>query len=129
MQKYIDKTYYQNTYKGKVSEEKLDNLIIEASKKIQKYTLNRSTDDIEEVKHCCCVIVDEINEHNEKKANYKKQGNKKSESVGSWSIGYGDVKTSAELEKEKESSIFDIIKLYLSEVTDKDGINLLYRGN
>ena len=34
-----------------------------------------------------------------------------------------------ELEQEIEEEIDNIIKFYLLDITDKDGVNLLYRGN
>lgn len=129
MKKYIDVNYYKLNYKGSIEGFNLNNLIIEASRYIQKHTLDRADSDIEEVKYCCCVLVDKLNEYEELKEKNKKHNNKKAESVGKWSITYGDVKNNIELEKELNEEILNIIKLYLSDVTDKNGVNLLYRGD
>ncbi len=129
MTKYVDENYYKNSYKGALDVEQLENLIITASKHIQNHTSNRADSSMEEVKYCCCVLVDKIQEYNTKKAENKKQGRKKSETVGKWAVNYADVKTDKELEKELEEEIDNIIKFYLLDITDKDGVNLLYRGN
>ena len=129
MTKYIDETYYKNSYKGALDTEKLENLIITASKYIQNHTSNRADSSMEDVKYCCCVLIDKIQEYNIKKSENKKQGNKKSETVGKWAVTYEDEKTDKELEEELEEEILNIIKFYLLDVTDKDGVNLLYRGN
>ena len=62
MTKYIDENYYKNSYKGALDTEQLENLIITASKHIQNHTSDRADSSIEEVKHCCCVLVDKIQE-------------------------------------------------------------------
>lgn len=129
MQKYIDEKYYISSYLGKVSPNNINNLIIEASQKIQRYTFNRATSDIDEVKHCCCKLMDKINEYNELKEIIKTRKYKKSESVGKVSVTYSDTRNSKELEEDLEKECFQIIKYYLSNVTDKNGVNLLYRGN
>lgn len=129
MKTYIDIKYYQLNYKGLIESSNLNDLIIEASRHIQRYTSDRATSEIEEVKRCCCVLVDKINEYQKQKEENKKQANVKSESVGKWSKTYADSKSNLELNKELNNEIFEIIKLYLSDVKDKNGINLLYRGN
>ncbi len=129
MKTYIDVNYYKLNYNGLIGNSNLNNLIIEASRHIKKHTSNRATSEIEEVKHCCCVLVDKINEYQEQKEKNNKQRNVKSESVGKWSKTYGDSKSNLELDKELNNEICEIIKLYLSDVTDKNGINLLYRGD
>ena len=129
MTKYVDENYYKNSYKGALDVEQLENLIITASKHIQNHTSNRADSSMEEVKYCCCVLVDKIQEYNTKKSENKKHGRKKSETVGKWAVNYADVKTDKELEKELEEEIDNIIKFYLLDITDKDGVNLLYRGN
>lgn len=83
---------------------------------------------MEAVKYCCCKLMAKINNYNEQKIENKKLGNKKSESVGKWSVGYGDVKSDVELDNELENEISKTINLYLSDVTDENGIKLLYRG-
>ncbi len=129
MKKYIDVKYYKLNYKGLIEGFNLNNLIVEASRYIQKHTLDRADSDIEVVKYCCCVLVDKLNEYEEQKEKNKKQNNKKSESVGKWSVSYGDIKTSEEMKKELDEEIWNTIKFYLSNVTDKNGVNLLYRGD
>ncbi len=129
MKKYIDVKYYKLNYKGLIDGFNLNNLIVEASRYIQKHTFDRADSDIEEVKHCCCVLVDKLNEYEEQKEKNKKQNNKKSESVGKWSVSYGDTKTNEEMKKELEEDIWNTIKFYLSDITDKNGVNLLYRGD
>lgn len=129
MKTYIDVDYYKLNYKGLIENSNLNNLIIEASRHIRRHTSNRATSEIETVKRCCCVLVDKINEYQELKEKNKKQGNVKSESVGKWSRTLGDSKSNLELDKELNNEIADIIKLYLSDVTDENGINLLYRGD
>lgn len=129
MKTYIDIDYYKTNYKGLIENSNLDNLIIEASRHIQRHTSNRATSEIEAVKHCCCILVDKINEYQELKEKNKKQGNVKSESVGKWSRTLADSKSNLELDKELNNEVADIIKLHLSDVTDENGINLLYRGD
>ena len=118
MTKYVDENYYKNSYKGALDVEQLENLIITASKHIQNHTSNRADSSMEEVKYCCCVLVDKIQEYNTKKAENKKQGRKKSETVGKWAVNYADVKTDKELEKELEEEIDNIIKFYLLDITN-----------
>lgn len=129
MEKYVDENYYKNSYKGALDAGQLENLIITASKYIQNHTSDRADSSIEDVKYCCCVLVDKIQEYNIKKAENKKSKNKKSETVGKWAVTYADVKTDKELEIELEEELENIIKFYLLDITDKDGVNLLYRGN
>lgn len=151
MQVYIDKNYYEEYCKKNLLDNSIkpsdklypsevllpngeqmigiNNAIIKASKEIQRYTSNRAAEDIEEVKYCCCRLVDKINEYDNLKIMQKKQNNKKSETVGKMSVTYSDNKSSNELNKELDIEIREIINLYLSDVTDKYGVNLLYRGN
>ena len=49
MTKYIDETYYKNSYKGALDTEQLENLIIIASKHIQNHTSNRADSSMEDV--------------------------------------------------------------------------------
>lgn len=130
MQRYVDINYYLTCYKGngKIPDSEIDNLIIESSKIIQKYTSNRASSKIDAVKYCCCKLMEKINSYNEQKIKNQKMENKKSESVGKWSIGYGDVKSDVELNNELKKEISEIINLYLSDVTDEHGVKLLYRG-
>jgi vacuolar-type H+-ATPase subunit I/STV1 len=42
MSQYVDKEYYQNTFKGnKISEEEIDSYLLKASEKIDELTFNR----------------------------------------------------------------------------------------
>lgn len=129
MKKYIDMEYYITKYLGKIPGIKIEGLIIEASKIIQRYTSNRATSDIDEVKYCCCKLMDKINEYNELKELVKNRKYKKSETVGKMSITYSDNRNNKELEEDLEKECFNIVKYYLSDTTDKNGVNLLYRGN
>lgn len=129
MERYINEEYYISSYLGKTPPDKINNLIIEASQKIRRYTFNRATSDIEEVKRCCCKLIDKINEYNKLKELIKTRKYKKSETVGKLSVTYSDTRNSKELEEDLEKECFEIIKYYLSNVSDKNGVNLLYRGN
>lgn len=119
---------YVKDYEGVMPESKFDKLAFEANKYIEKYTQNRANSEVKEVRQCFYEIIEILKDYEELRMKNRQTKNKKSEAVGKWSITYSD-NTSKDLIKEKETEIFDIIKLYLSNIKDSDGVFLLYRGN
>lgn len=57
---YADYEYYFGTYMGAVSEEDFPRLAVRASSFLDYYTQGRAADnaDLDEVKMCCCALVD-----------------------------------------------------------------------
>lgn len=114
--RYCDYTFYTTEYSGTMPESLFNRLSIIASAKIKANTFGR-IDEItipDEVKYCTCTIVDALKE-------IQKRDGKKSESVGSWSVTW-------EGSEEDKKKLSNIMKDYLSELTDTEGTPLLYRG-
>lgn len=100
------------------------NLNIQASSYINYKTFGRiDKDDIpEQVKYVTCLIVDLINEENDK---LSKIGNLKSQNIEGWSESYStpeEIKTDYEDKKQK------VLNKYLWNVIGIDGNPLLYCG-
>lgn len=57
---YADYTYYSGTYMGAVSEEDFPRLAVRASSFLDYYTMGKAEShaDLDEVKMCCCALVD-----------------------------------------------------------------------
>lgn len=57
---YADYTYYAGIYMGSVSEEDFPRLAVRASSFLDYFTQNRAKEnvDLDEVKMCCCALVD-----------------------------------------------------------------------
>ena len=100
------------------------NLTIQASSYINYKTFGRiDKDDIpEQVKYATCLIIDLINEENDK---LSKIGNLKSQNIEGWSESYStpeEIKTDYEDKKQK------VLNQYLWNVIGIDGNPLLYCG-
>lgn len=101
---------------GKMPEANFRSLSIEASAYIKRNTFNRiDVEDVPiEVKLCMCCLI-------EKMSKIEKQLGKKSETVGSWSVTYLE-------NAEWSNELYNILLNYLSEIKNKRGTPLLYRG-
>lgn len=100
------------------------NLNIEASAYLNHKTFGRVNKNNvpEEVKYVICLIIDLINEENDK---LSKIGNLKSQSIEGWSESYStpeEIKTDYENKKQK------LLNQYLWNVIGTDGNPLLYCG-
>lgn len=100
------------------------NLNIQASSYINYKTFGRiDKDDIpEQVKYATCLIIDLINEENDK---LSKIGNLKSQNVEGWSESYS---TPEEIKTDYEEKKYSTLKKYLWNVIGIDGNPLLYCG-
>ena len=100
------------------------NLNIQASSYINYKTFGRiDKDDIpEQVKYATCLIIDLINEENDK---LSKIGNLKSQNIEGWSESYS---TPEEIKADYEDKKYSILKQYLWNVIGTDGNPLLYCG-
>ena len=100
------------------------NLNIKASNYINYNTFGRidKNNIPEQVKYVTCLIINLMNEENEK---LSKIGNLKSQNIEGWSESYStpeEIKTDYEDKKQK------VLKQYLWDVIGIDGNPLLYRG-
>lgn len=100
------------------------NLNIEASAYLNHKTFGRVNKNNvpEEVKYVICLIIDLINEENDK---LSKIGNLKSQNIEGWSESYStpeEIKTDYENKKQK------LLNQYLWNVIGTDGNPLLYCG-
>lgn len=100
------------------------NLNIQASSYINYKTSGRiDKDDIpEQVKYATCLIIDLINEENDK---LSKIGNLKSQNIEGWSESYS---TPEEVKADYEDKKYSTLKQYLWDVIGLDGNPLLYCG-
>lgn len=123
MLKYITSKEYQELL-GKSIPNNFNQLVIEASSYINRQTFGRiDTNNVpEEVKYATCLIVDLINEEQNKLSEI---GNLKSQNIEGWSETYStpeEIKT--DYADKKESTL----KEYLWDVIGIDGNPLLYCG-
>lgn len=100
------------------------NLNIEASAYLNHKTFGRVNKNNlpEEVKYVTCLIIDLINEENDK---LSKIGNLKSQNIEGWSESYS---TPEEIKNDYEEKKYSILKKYLWNVIGTDGNPLLYCG-
>ena len=100
------------------------NLNIQASSYINYKTFGRiDKDDIpEQVKYATCLIIDLINEENDK---LSKIGNLKSQNIEGWSESYS---TPEEVKSDYEDKKQKVLNQYLWNVIGTDGNPLLYCG-
>lgn len=100
------------------------NLNIQASSYINYKTFGRiDKDDIpEQVKYATCLIIDLINEENDKLSEI---GNLKSQNIEGWSESYS---TPEEIKVDYEDKKQKILNQYLWNVIGTDGNPLLYCG-
>lgn len=114
--KYLNYNEYRSIG-GKLQETPFNLLEYESRKRIDKYTYGRLknlNNQIEEVKACVYLLIDEMSSDN-------KQKNKSSQSVGSYSVNYIVLKSD-----EKERKYKSIIEDNLSECRLSDGTPYLY---
>ena len=124
MLKYITETEYKELLGKDSIPNDFNNLVIKASSYINYNTHGRidKNDVPEQVKYTTCLIVDLINEENDK---LSKIGNLKSQNIEGWSESYStpeEIKTDYEDKKQK------VLNQYLWNVIGIDGNPLLYCG-
>ena len=104
--------------------ENFDNLNIEASNYINYKTFGRIDKDNvpEQVQYVTCLIIDLINEENEKLSQI---GNLKSQNIEGWSESYS---TPEEVKADYEDKKQKTLNQYLWNVIGTDGNPLLYCG-
>lgn len=100
------------------------NLNIQASSYINRNTHGRiDINNIpEKVQYATCLIIDLINEQNDK---LSKIGNLKSQNIEGWSESYS---TPEEIKKEYDTKKYETLKEHLWDVIGTDGNPLLYSG-
>lgn len=124
MLKYIEKIDYIELLRTENVPSNLDNLVIEASNYINYKTHNRIDKDntSEQVKYVTCLIVNLIQEEQEKLSEI---GNLKSENIEGWAKTYA---TPEEIKVDYENKKFNTLKTYLIDEIGIDGLPLLYCG-
>lgn len=124
MLKYITESEYISLLCAKSVPDNFDNLVIEASNYINYNTHGRIDKNkiLEQVKYVTCLIIDLINEENDK---LSKIGNLKSQNIEGWSENYS---TLEEIKADYEEKKYSTLKQYLWDVIGTDGNPLLYCG-
>lgn len=124
MLQYVTENEYRNILQAKDIPEDFNNLSIEASNYINHKTFGRVNKNNvpEEVKYVICLIIDLINEENDK---LSKIGNLKSQNIEGWSESYS---TPEEIKNDYEEKKYSTLKKYLWNVIGTDGNPLLYCG-
>ena len=124
MLKYITEEEYKKLLGKDSIPDNFDNLVIEASNYINYKTFGRTDENNvpEQVKYVTCLIVDLINEENEKLLQI---GNLKSQNIEGWSESYS---TPEEIKTDYEEKKYSTLKQYLWNVIGTDGNPLLYCG-
>ena len=124
MLKYITETEYKELLGKDSIPNDFNNLVIKASSYINYNTHRRidKNDIFEQVKYTTCLIVDLINEENDK---LSKIGNLKSQNIEGWSESYS---TPEEIKTDYENKKYSTLKENLWDVIGTDGNPLLYCG-
>lgn len=124
MLKYITETEYKELLGKDSMPNDFNNLVIKASSYINYNTHGRidKNDIPEQVKYTTCLIVDLINEENDK---LSKIGNLKSQNIEGWSESYS---TPEEVKSDYEDKKQKVLNQYLWNVIGTDGNPLLYCG-
>ena len=124
MLKYIKEEEYKELLGVTSIPDNFNNLVIEASNYINHKTSGRIDENNvpEQVQYVTCLIVDLINEENEK---LSKIGNLKSQNSEGWSESYS---TPEEVKSDYEDKKYSTLKKYLWNVIGIDGNPLLYCG-
>ena len=124
MLKYITETEYKELLGKDSIPNDFNNLVIKASSYINYNTHGRidKNDIHEQVKYSTCLIVDLINEENDK---LSKIGNLKSQNIEGWSESYS---TPEEIKTDYENKKYSTLKENLWHVIGTDGYPLLYAG-
>ena len=125
---YTDYNFYKNTYKGNMSEDDFNRMVIWASYEVQKNIFNRDITNYEdEVQLATCSVADillKIEQLENKKSTSLENKTLKSESVGDYSRTF-DSSSVTEIEVEisnQKQKIKEEIKKYQLDT------GLLYRG-
>lgn len=124
MLKYITEDEYKKLLGKESIPDNFNNLVIEASNYINYKTFGRvDKDDIpEQVKYVICLIIDLINEENDK---LSKIGNLTSQNIEGWSESYS---TPESVKQDYEDKKQKLLNQYLWNVIGTDGNPLLYCG-
>ena len=125
MLKYIkDEDEYLKTLEKQDVPNDFNNLNIKASNYINYNTHGRiDINDIPgQVKYVTCLIIDLINEENEKLSQI---GNLKSQNIEGWSESYS---TPEEIKSDYADKKYSILREYLWDIIGKDGNPLLFGG-
>ena len=124
MLKYITEDEYKELLGKNSIPNDFNNLVIKASSYINYNTHGRidKNDIPEQVKYTTCLIVDLINEENDK---LSKIGNLKSQNIEGWSESYS---TPEEIKTDYENKKYSTLKKNLWDVIGIDGYPPLYAG-
>lgn len=124
MLKYITEEDYKKLLGKDSIPDNFNNLVIQASSYINYNTHGRiDIDNIpEQVQYATCLIIDLINEENDK---LSKIGNLKSQNIEGWSESYS---TPEEIKADYEDKKYSTLKQYLWDIIGTDGNPLLYCG-
>ncbi len=124
MLKYVTEEEYKKLLGTNSVPNDFNNLVIKASSYINYNTHGRiDIDDIpEQVQYTTCLIIDLINEQNDK---LSKIGNLKSQNIEGWSESYS---TPEEINADYEEKKYSTLREQLWDVIGIDGNPLLYSG-
>ena len=124
MLEYITADEYKKLLGKESVPDNFKQLVIEASNYINYKTFGRIDKDNvpEQVQHVTCLIIDLINEENDK---LSKIGNLKSQNIEGWSESYS---TPEEIKKDYDTKKYEVLKEHLWNVIGIDGNPLLYSG-
>ena len=124
MLKYITEEEYKKLLGKDSIPNDFNNLVIEASNYINYKTFGRTDENNvpEQVKYVTCLIVDLINEENEKLLQI---GNLKSQNIEGWSESYS---TPEEIKQDYANKKYTVLQEQLWNVIGTDGNPLLYCG-
>ena len=124
MLKYITEEDYKKLLGKDSIPDNFNNLVIQASSYINYNTHGRiDIDNIpEQVQYVTCLIIDLINEENDK---LSKIGNLKSQNIEGWSESYS---TPEEIKQDYANKKYTVLQEQLWNVIGIDGNSLLYSG-
>lgn len=124
MLKYIDNEEYKKLLGTENVPNNFNKLVIEASEYINHNTFGRidKNNIPEQVKYATCLIIDLLNEQEEK---ISEIGNLKSQEIEGWKETYS---TPEEIKKDYDSKKYSVLQTYLWNVIGIDGNPLLYCG-
>lgn len=124
MLKYITEEEYKELLGVESIPNNFNKLVIEASNYINHETHGRidKNNIPEQVKYATCLIIDLLNEQEEK---ISEIGNLKSQEIEGWKETYA---TPEEIKKDYDSKKYSVLQTYLWNVIGIDGNPLLYCG-